>query len=231
MITKKCEVCGKEFKTYPSQDCRFCSTKCQNKWQSKYHFGENNPQWNGGKIEKVCPNCGDKFKIKRAADKKYNNNFCSRSCYHKWLDKKVEIECKTCGKLFKVKKGRKDKAKFCSKECEGLAKRGKNSPFWKEHSGGERYYGPNWVEQRKKAMERDNFECQLCGEVDKLVVHHKNPVRDFEPNNVIKKANRLENLITLCRSCHQKIERWLDYGNRDKLSQISKKIFEPKIKV
>lgn len=67
-------------------------------------------------------------------------------------------------------------------------------------------YGPNWPKQRDLARARDGFRCQICGEPegDKTHhVHHKIPFRMFES---IEQANQLANLITLCNSCHRKVE-------------------------
>jgi DEAD/DEAH box helicase domain-containing protein len=67
-------------------------------------------------------------------------------------------------------------------------------------------YGPNWAKQRDLARARDGFRCQICGtpEGDKAHhVHHKIPFRQFDS---IDQANQLANLITLCNSCHRKVE-------------------------
>lgn len=67
-------------------------------------------------------------------------------------------------------------------------------------------YGPNWQKQRDLARARDGFRCQVCGqpEGDKAHhVHHKIPFRMFDS---AKQANQLANLITVCNSCHRKIE-------------------------
>lgn len=67
-------------------------------------------------------------------------------------------------------------------------------------------YGTNWENQKRLARQRDHYRCQLCGvpEIEKAHhVHHKIPFRQFvDP----QEANRLENLITLCPSCHRKVE-------------------------
>ncbi len=72
-------------------------------------------------------------------------------------------------------------------------------------------YGPDWPKIRDRVRERDQFRCQICGtpETDRQHdVHHKIPfrafVRDGTPDP--SQANRLENLSTLCRTCHQKVE-------------------------
>lgn len=67
-------------------------------------------------------------------------------------------------------------------------------------------YGADWDTQKRLARQRDNHHCQLCGAPEKEHahhVHHKIPFRLFmDP----QKANRLENLITLCPACHRKVE-------------------------
>jgi DEAD/DEAH box helicase domain-containing protein len=67
-------------------------------------------------------------------------------------------------------------------------------------------YGPNWVQQRQAARERDAHTCQNCGargEGQVLEVHHKIPFRAFEH---FREANRLDNLVTLCPACHYRAE-------------------------
>lgn len=67
-------------------------------------------------------------------------------------------------------------------------------------------YGPNWHKQRDLARARDEFRCQICGMLEGVTahhVHHKIPFRMFE---TAAQANQLANLITVCSSCHRKIE-------------------------
>ena len=69
-------------------------------------------------------------------------------------------------------------------------------------------YGPNWDKQRKAANQRDNFTCQFCGKKKTtryLDAAHVVPFRHFGLQRY-KKANRLSNLVTLCRSCHTKYD-------------------------
>ncbi len=63
-------------------------------------------------------------------------------------------------------------------------------------------YGDDWEAIRIFIYKRDNFTCQECR--DKMSefpfhVHHKVPF-------LISFDNSLKNLITLCPSCHRKIE-------------------------
>lgn len=58
-----------------------------------------------------------------------------------------------------------------------------------------------WAEIRNKALIRDNFKCSLCGNTHNLQVHHLNY------NNFMNETNHLEDLMTLCNKCHEKIEK------------------------
>jgi len=60
-----------------------------------------------------------------------------------------------------------------------------NSPIWKEISD--------------LVRSRDSFTCQICGSPNSLNTHHKTYV------NVYEEINHLEDLTTLCFSCHDKI--------------------------
>ena len=67
-------------------------------------------------------------------------------------------------------------------------------------------YGPDWGEIRERVRARDKYTCQVCGAVEsgrQHDVHHKTPFRAF--TSYIE-ANRLDNLTTLCPSCHHKVE-------------------------
>lgn len=74
------------------------------------------------------------------------------------------------------------------------------------------YYGPNWQEQREKALRRDGYVCQDCRMTNSehyreygqsLHMHH---IRRFRGFDHYEEANRIVNLVTLCQSCHGKWE-------------------------
>ncbi len=75
-------------------------------------------------------------------------------------------------------------------------------------------YGPDWDMQRDAARRRDGFHCRECGlperEGRQHDVHHITPFRSFGyvpgQNEFYRAANRLDNLITLCSSCHRRVE-------------------------
>lgn len=67
-------------------------------------------------------------------------------------------------------------------------------------------YGPTWPAQRQRARARDGYCCQVCGISEQgrsHDVHHKIPFRFFSSP---EQANRLENLATLCPTCHRRAE-------------------------
>ena len=67
-------------------------------------------------------------------------------------------------------------------------------------------YGPDWPRIRLTVRTRDGFRCQVCGTPEsgrEHDVHHKIPFKAFTST---AEANRLDNLITLCSSCHRKAE-------------------------
>ena len=60
-----------------------------------------------------------------------------------------------------------------------------------------------WKATRLRVLARDEYRCQMCGkagmlEVDHIVPLHRDPKQDYY---------KLENLQTLCRSCHIKKSR------------------------
>jgi DEAD/DEAH box helicase domain-containing protein len=67
-------------------------------------------------------------------------------------------------------------------------------------------YGPGWNTIRQRVRERDGYRCQSCGVLEsgrEHDVHHKIPFRTFPSP---QEANQLNNLVTLCQSCHRRVE-------------------------
>ncbi len=62
-----------------------------------------------------------------------------------------------------------------------------------------------WSKLRKKALRRDNHECHVCksssGQGGSLHVHHIEPRSEGG-------EDLLDNLITLCHGCHEKLHGW-----------------------
>jgi 5-methylcytosine-specific restriction endonuclease McrA len=226
-----CEVCGSEKEIpqcqYEKADRFFCGSDCRGEWVSENNTGKSNPSWGGGKVEIECKYCGERFKVTPALVE--TRKHCSVDCYADTISTervgenapnyqggKDSVVCEVCGDEFMVKKARNDVARFCSYDCAGEvyseSMAGPNSPVWKDSD--DPYYGPNWDERKKERLEIDGHTCQSCGdcclELEKnFPIHHITPIRDFvssDGETDYESANKMDNLITLCWSCHPQWE-------------------------
>ncbi|WP_435160013.1 homing endonuclease associated repeat-containing protein [Halorubrum sp. SY-15] len=183
-----------------------------------------------------CTVCGDTDQRLQSDIAGKQNTFCSQECLHTWrsqeftgdahpLTERIEVKCEWCGNSMQripaVAESRT--YHFCNYDCMGEwrseYRAGEDAPAWEGGVG--LYRGPNWLTQRKRAVERDGRQCQRCGCTEaehfdeygrELSVHHLTPVREFyrkaddeEPN--FSEVNTLDNLITLCIECHRRIEK------------------------
>lgn len=70
--------------------------------------------------------------------------------------------------------------------------------FWEGRTTPEK---ADWATLRLAALERDSYRCTQCGDTQQLHVHHIHPRRRHG-------TNQLDNLQTLCRSCHVRTPGW-----------------------
>jgi hypothetical protein len=236
-MIKTCPRCGKDFKTYQSV-VRFCSASCGAKRDKiKYTCTFCNKEFERQKsrtrknVENVfcsrqcqtawrraqmtyidCAICGKSFyQITK------NRKHCSKKCHDKSQEKNAFYTCIYCGREFKtfpsaIEKGRK----YCSRKCTESHMIGENSPHWR--GGKELALGKSWKQVRGKVLNRDKV-CLNCGAKTSLNgrsldVHHIHGRRFHECQN---EANLLDNLITLCSSCHIKLEMAITHNNPDRL--------------
>ncbi len=125
---------------------------------------------------------------------------------------KIAVRCEQCGKPFGVPtwfaRG-EVRLRFCGKACrDAWTSVLPDDPNRLVLTGRPEYRGGNWKVQTALARERDGFRCRNCGVTEEtlgrqLDVHHKTPVRLFASAAA---ANRLDNLISVCPSCHKRIE-------------------------
>jgi DEAD/DEAH box helicase domain-containing protein len=88
-------------------------------------------------------------------------------------------------------------------------------------------YGPSWPQARDLARARDEYRCRQCGVEERggqhHSVHHIRAFREFGyipgENRFDRLANQLDNLITLCPTCHQRAE--ASRGTRSALGGLS----------
>lgn len=215
-VSKVCPVCGSTFDCKPTEAQRriCCSKECDAKSRS------NNPGQVWSEFE--CEYCRKTYRI-RTYRAVYQHHFCSRHCHSMWNKSRYEEFnpahiCEICGSQFRRARFFglvRGNVRFCSRKCldkfNSINKQREKNVNWT--GGGDRDYGPNWLEQRRKTRERDGNVCQLCGkhmQKWKLDIHHITPFRVFGfvtgANENYLAANDLNNLVTLCRSCHLKVE-------------------------
>lgn len=178
-----------------------------------------------GRAEKPCANCGTTVTSNLYRMRQWNNVFCNKGCYSEWQSrnqigkgrKRISVRCEWCGEELETIPCLEGRKKFCNRECRGKWHsqnfRGARHPNWR--GGTPDYYGDNWTEQRRKALKRDNHQCQRCKRYQgqdgiRLNVHHIKKFRLFGyvqgVNENYKQANQLSNLVTLCVSCHSTVE-------------------------
>ena len=171
-------------------------------------------------IQTECSWCGDDVRVLPENHRKSDRHFCKDTdCRERWLRSRTgedsasweggmeTFTCANCGgDVNRYPSSVNGENVFCGRGCytdwESTQMRGSDHFNWK--GGYEPYYGENWLQQRRKALERDGHTCQSCGHAPgdddrDLDVHHVRPVRTFDDP---EDANALENLVSLCRSCH-----------------------------
>lgn len=189
----------------------YCSQDCLNEHKRVRYAGDGNPRWNKKPVE--CEHCGETL-YKADWERERHEYFYCDDC---WGNVTVEITCEWCGGKKEVWPSHDhDDRRYCSIDCLGQWMSdnltGEDHPRWQPGEKPE-YYGPNWRKNRRRALERDQYRCQHCGITqpehvveygESLTVHHLEPIRTYATDNEwdYEQANRLENLQTLCRSCH-----------------------------
>jgi 5-methylcytosine-specific restriction endonuclease McrA len=216
-------------------DHEFCSRDCYNNWQSEELSGENSHAWEGRRLTVECDWCGDSTEKHAVNYEKNERAFCTPSCHGEWISEHntgennprfnpdLTVSCEWCGKEHQKSQNKieRNEKHFCSMNCRGEwqseNRRGRNHPRWIEDNN-RISYGGYWEKQRKKRLKRDSHECVVCGKSNEqhkmdhgkgLDVHHITKARKFlrEDGSIDEgKAHRLENLITLCISCHSRWE-------------------------
>lgn len=143
-----------------------------------------------------------------------------KNVYHVGLLEKVNIHdpyqdveyedvvCYSCGKEDSVMPSRVTKDLYlCSRKCldnyNSERMKGENNPRYKDGNSRGSNYDRVWKEIKQKAIDRDNGSCCICESDDNIHVHHLKPVRTFDNS---ENAHFLANTITLCSSCHPKVE-------------------------
>lgn len=199
-----CEVCRTVFhvRGYRAHTARFCSLVCGGAWHAKTRLnGKPKPYMRGNQFRKGL---------------KPANAFTPEQVRALLTVHGTDYPCAQCGETFAVKPWierqnvTKSGLRFCSKPCHNLymtqRQSGAQSPLWV--GGPTTYRGKGWLVQRARAVARDQGICQDCQRLvgKSIPVHHIKPFREFTS---VEEANHLDNLLSLCQSCHMKRERLL----------------------
>lgn len=240
LIDVHCFYCGKplkrerfELKEHPRH---FCSNEHRGKWMSTRR-GKDHPS-SVPHVKLECDSCHSPLERSPSYIKKHN--FCNQRCHWNWNIGRycgennphwhsVHVECAYCHKpLIRQANQKKEHHRhFCNHECKGLWMsehiRGKAHP---RYIGGITFdRGPNWQRQKTAARKRDDYTCQYCGihlsmYTRQLDVHHLRPFREYGyisgQNKNYREANRLDNLISLCKRDHA-------------LAEVGKIVIQPKL--
>lgn len=209
---RECAHCGEEFQYRPDIREKYCSKECLTDSQRS-------------QVKRECLNCGDVYETRPS----HNQKFCSKDCRldgpnvslsgedHPRYTGRVTVECENCGREYQEIPSRENRTRFCSYDCRSeyqldhdhpFGKTGEDHPAWNGGNTDSIYYGANWDTQRRKALERDNHSCVICGKSkDELGqnphIHH---IRPFSTFNNYERANQLSNLVCLCPKHHSEWE-------------------------
>ena len=121
----------------------------------------------------------------------------------------VRVRCTHCGRKTPVPRWFKKEGlelHFCGDRCRRLWRDDHRSDV--RLKGRPDFRGGNWGSVARKIRARDAFMCRSCGVTEEdlgrqLDVHHVVPFRAFSSPD---RANRSDNLISVCSSCHKKME-------------------------
>jgi hypothetical protein len=188
MIEHTCYFCGTIFLAYRSAKRKYCSAKCANKANRGRLSGNKNPT----KHKDV------RAKMSAAQRKRYAH-----------VQKRTCIDCgcviKSHNKAKRCKKCYNNSIKGNNHWSRQSKYSGKNHPCYKGGRKRDMLYSTLFNKKIKKQIfERDNYICRICGVKGGLLHCHHIDYNKFN--------TALENLVTLCPSCHAKTN---SYKNRE----------------
>lgn len=205
-----CAVCGGAFDASTRNRGKgvhkYCSKRCRQRADNQRHYRRRNPKKTEAELNRECVICGISF----VTDAHHPSALtCSVKCNSARMDrvrrekraKRQDLSaraCEECGTLYTPHPISAHKQKFCSKRCQNrVMQRRRERPTGKY----KRLMRKDFLDAKARVLERDSSKCRLCGMGEgRLHVHHI-----FHRTEVEMHDHSLENLITLCDSCHGKI--------------------------
>lgn len=192
-----------------------CNREFNSEHGMKIHFGRKHETIRTTTVK--CDYCGKETNQSSKNLDRNSNNFCNNECYGNWRSEnfkgddsprynRVSVICKNCESNLSVQENEFDRTDnhFCDRKCYSSWRKSKTNKTSLS-------YGNNWDEISAKVRERDS-ECKRCNISNsscvskygcQLHVHHITPLREFSNAEA---ANNMDNLISLCPTCHMKIE-------------------------
>lgn len=202
---RACEGCEQTFYD-PKGELQFCDN-------CNAFAGEHNGNWRDAQEEGECIVCGESFTYYPSEKP---GRYCS-DCYQDpevsgnppqewWGEGSRTVSYEQCDDEFTVYRWKAENQEtfYCDRKY--YSNYLSENRDWDYHRRNP--YGPYWHRLRVCVLERDEYTCQRWGstetETDRsLEVHHIIPIRKFEkPDD----ANSIGNLVSLCGSCHRKVE-------------------------
>lgn len=206
---RTCRDCQREF--YDPKSRRVYCDDCYSE------SGEKNGNYRNAKETTDCELCGETFEYYPSNKKGVYCSDCVADADGLLPEnpssqgERVECACPACGRIHSVVPSRAENTRgvYCGLGCYSRwLSRNVVGPDHHQWEGGSLSYGRSWWAVRRSALRRDQYRCQHClrteGELgQKPDVHHLDRVRDFDDP---EDAHRLENAVSLCRSCHRRVE-------------------------
>ena len=194
-----------------TERCRSCAAR-KRVQDLGIRYGEESNGWRGGNVKVICAQCNKEIERYPSSIAPSGKTFCSVECCntYRWANIKKEdhprwkggpdiMTCEWCGKAFEIRVSRKKgEGRFCSRACLGMwiskYRSGEDSAHWHGGKNNESYSASFNRRLKQRIRRRDSYHCALCGD-EGSIVHHV----DYDKSNA-----EMNNLVTLCRSCHGK---------------------------
>jgi len=210
-----------------SAECPECGETFKNEYGVKIHYSLSHEGSIAG-VEVECTWCGETFREQPAHAEASEKDFCDKWCYAEWRSENFTGEGNP---MYGVD----------GEDAPGYGRTGEDNPMYgrtgldnpmggvtgEDHpgweGGHEPGYGSNWKRQRRKAIERDDETCQICGMTRQehedeygrdISVHHITRKKYFrrwseaDESVELEHANVLRNILTLCIKCNNRVDKY-----------------------
>lgn len=227
--------------TWTAYPCPDCSSSLPTLNVLQNHYREmHDSDWTAG-YPSACHYCGTTHKRKDAyAYQRAERHFCKNPCFKNWRDEvddtsrenptmtagnPIKTTCTHCGdpiarERHKLERGPTNR-QFCDNDCQGKYRAehfsGQNHPDW---IGGRDLYiaistllsTTPWEKISQRVRDKQS-ECQMCGKCGENVRGYQNHAHHIIP--ILAGGTHADELLmTLCPSCHGKVEQFTEtlYG-------------------